>query len=140
MDISLLRIDLAGFGNLSGVQWSGANNPLWIIRGKELLELKPDKQPVGKFFGEKPFTTHPIELKKEDIIYLFTDGYADQFGGSTVFNTDGKKFMNKKFKELLLSVRDKSMQEQKPVIHAAFEQWKGKLEQVDDVCVIGIKI
>ena len=131
------------------LSWSGANNPLWLIRksdGKDdhsslmahgfcLFEYKPDKQPIGNYEGAKSFTTHTIELQKGDTIYLFTDGYQDQFGGEK-----GKKFKASKLKELLLSVQHKSMEEQKNIIDEAFEKWRGKLEQNDDVTVIGIKI
>ena len=152
MDISLCAID---FKTMT-LQWAGANNPLWIVRNVELemlndeskneyskfntqnlklIEIKPDKQPIGKVENPQPFTTHTIELQKGDSIYLFTDGFADQFGGPK-----GKKFKYKPFKELLLSIQDKSMDEQKQIIEQTFINWKGDLEQVDDVCVIGVKV
>ncbi|HRP60797.1 MAG TPA: SpoIIE family protein phosphatase, partial [Vicingus sp.] len=126
------------------LSYSGANNPLWIIRnappslpeGAELLELKPDKQPVGLFYGElKPFTVQQFALQKGDVIYSFSDGYADQFGGEK-----GKKFKYKAFKELLLSIQNENMEAQKNILNDAFEKWKGNLEQVDDICVIGVKV
>ena len=133
MDISICVVDG------QKLLWAGANNPLWILRPTkdkfEFIELKPDKQPIGKYAKENPFTTHEIDLKKRDTIYMFTDGFADQFGGKKA-----KKFMYKPFKELLLSIQDKTMDEQKVMLEQHFEAWKGSLEQVDDVCIIGVKI
>ena len=131
MDVSLCAIDLAN----KKLLWSGANNPLWIVNNDGLHEIKADKQPVGYFAGRKPFTTHVSELKAGDTVYLFTDGLPDQFGGE-----NGKKFKYSKFKELLLSVHNNSMDEQMKIISTAFEDWKGNLEQVDDVCVVGVRI
>lgn len=117
--------------------YSGANNPLWIIReGSEIIEeVKSTKQPVGKVDNTKPFENHTVELKKGDSIYIFTDGYQDQFGGEK-----GKKFKAAKLKELLLNNREKSMGEQLVTLNQTFDKWKGSLEQVDDVCVIGVRI
>ena len=129
MDIALCSIE----GNT--LKYAGAHNPLWIIRKGEILETKADKQPIGQFDHPQPYTTHTIELQKEDTIYIFSDGYVDQFGGEK-----GKKFKSRAFKELLLSIQDKSMQEQKTIIDNAFESWKGDLEQIDDVCIIGVRI
>ena len=131
MDISLCELDLKN--NI--LNWSGANNPIWIVRNGELLETKADKQPIGKYAEEKPFTTHTFELQPNDSIYIFTDGFHDQFGGAK-----GKKFKASPMKELILSIQDKNMDEQKDFINNTFENWKGKLDQVDDVCVIGVKI
>jgi len=131
MDISLCALDLKTYS----LQWAGANNPLLIIRNSEILETKADKQPVGKFSGGRPFTNHHIELKKGDSLYIFTDGYADQFGGP-----DKKKLKYKNFKQWLLNHHGKPMEEQKQQLDLALELWKGELEQVDDVCVIGVKI
>ena len=137
MDISLLRIDR----HTDEVQWAGANNPLWIAPAGtdsgalSMTEIRPDKQPIGFHIGMKPFTNHILHLQKNDIIYLFSDGYADQFGGEK-----GKKFKYSKMKSLLLSIRSKSMDEQKNVINEVFENWKGTLDQVDDVCVVGIRV
>jgi serine phosphatase RsbU (regulator of sigma subunit) len=131
MDISLLCIDMQN----QKISWCGANNPLWFIHNNELIEIKADKQPVGKSYEMNPFTSNKIEFKKNTTFYLFTDGLADQFGGP-----NGKKFKYKQFKELLLSVNYKSMHEQCKAINIKFEEWKGVLEQVDDVCVLGIKI
>src|SRR5690606_10091600 len=110
----------------------GANNPLWVINeeSKEIIEIKGDKQPVGATHAASDFTTHKVNLSEKDTIYLFTDGYVDQFGGDK-----GKKFKTAAFRELLLSIVHLSTKEQKEVIENAFEKWKGDLEQVDDVCV-----
>ncbi|TXB65841.1 tetratricopeptide repeat protein [Vicingus serpentipes] len=117
------------------LQYAGAHNPLWIIRNGELIETKANKQPIGKFEYPEPYITHSFDLEQGDSIYIFSDGYVDQFGGEK-----GKKFKVKAFRDLLLSIQDKSMEEQKTIINEAFETWRGSLEQIDDVCVIGVKI
>ncbi|MBK7310814.1 MAG: tetratricopeptide repeat protein [Sphingobacteriaceae bacterium] len=132
MDISLLCISR---NNLSNIQWSGANNPLWYINNNNLVEIKADKQPIGLADNKKPFTSHSLNLSKDDVLFLFTDGYADQFGGPKA-----KKFKYKQFQELLLANSSKSMNEQLDILTHSFEKWKGSLEQVDDVCVVGIRI
>lgn len=131
MDISLGILDR----DTNELLWAGANNPLWILRENSLLEFKPDKQPVGRFYSEKPFCTHTIPLQKGDTLYAFTDGYQDQFGG-----VNGKKFKARQLKELLLDAGEKSMFEQAELLSDTFEDWKGSLEQVDDVCIIGIRL
>lgn len=131
MDISLLCIDSKN----KNIFWSGANNPLWYIQDGVLKEIKADKQPIGKTDNLKPFTTQQIEYKENTTFYLFTDGFADQFGGP-----EGKKFKYKQFSELLLSNTNLSQKQQAELIKKAFIDWKGELEQVDDVCIIGIKI
>lgn len=117
--------------------WAGANNPLWLILGNshEITEWKPDKEPIGTYSKETPFNTHEIILPESSKIYLFTDGFADQFGGE-----NGKKFKYKQFKESILAICNQSMQAQQEHLDVLFEHWKGNLEQVDDVCVIGIKL
>ncbi|NUM49785.1 MAG: tetratricopeptide repeat protein [Flavobacteriales bacterium] len=141
MDISLASILINEHNESENrkivLEWAGANNPLWVIRNKnkDLLEIKPNKQPIGKVDNPLPFITHTIELQKGDSIYLFTDGLQDQFGGEK-----GKKFKSSKLKSLLLSIQNQTMDEQKELIDTSFETWKGKLEQIDDVCIIGIKI
>lgn len=133
MDISLCSLSLADLT----LEWSGANNPLWIIRKDEttIEELKPNKQPIGKYGEAKNFDTHKLKLSQGDCIYIFTDGYQDQFGGDK-----GKKFKASSLKELLLSICKKPMSEQKNVLDKTIENWRGKLEQIDDICVIGVRI
>jgi serine phosphatase RsbU (regulator of sigma subunit) len=129
MDIALCSIE--GMK----LQYAGAYNPLWIIRNGEVLETKANKQPIGKFEKPEPYTTHSFKLEKGDSIYIFSDGYVDQFGGEKE-----KKFKAKAFRELLLSIQDKAMEVQKKSIDEAFKTWKGDLEQIDDVCVIGVRV
>ena len=117
------------------LQYAGAYNPLWIIRNGDIIETKANKQPIGQFDKPEPYTTHSFDLEKGDAIYIFSDGYVDQFGGER-----GKKFKAKAFRELLLSIQDKTMEEQKITINETFETWRGELEQIDDVCVIGVKV
>jgi len=133
MDMALCCFDFKGMR----VEFAGANNPLFIVRNNELIEYKADKQPITASTDSvtKPFTNRLIELQKGDCVYLFTDGYADQFGGPK-----GKKFMYKRLGETLIAMHDKNMEEQKSVLYHAFEEWKGDLPQVDDVLVIGIRI
>ncbi len=132
MDMALCSLNM----KTGSLQYSGANNPLWIVRHgtKELEELKPNKQPVGKFEFRKPFTNQDTQLNKGDCVYMFTDGYADQFGGPK-----GKKFKYKTLKELLISIHELPMHEQRNTLEKSFEDWKGDLHQIDDVCIIGIR-
>jgi len=129
MDIALCALD----GKT--LKYAGAHNPLWIIRDGKILETKANKQPIGVFDNPLPYTTQSFELLKGDTIYIFTDGYVDQFGGEK-----GKKFKTNTFRELLLSIQDKSMAEQKQVIYDSFIKWKGDIEQVDDICIIGARV
>ena len=131
MDIALCSLK----GN--ELKYAGAHNPLWIIRKNSNLieEIKANKQPIGQFDNPEPYNTHTLNLEKGDTIYIFSDGFVDQFGGPK-----GKKYKAAAFRKKLLSVQEKSMQEQMTILNQEFETWKGSLEQVDDVCVIGIKI
>jgi serine phosphatase RsbU (regulator of sigma subunit)/tetratricopeptide (TPR) repeat protein len=131
MDISLCSLNTKTLS----LTWSGANNPLWYLDKGEPKEITATKQPIGKVDNPVPFATHTIQLNKNDIIYVFTDGYADQFGGPK-----GKKFKYKQLKELLVNNANKTMKEQRESLLNAFENWKGNLEQVDDVCVIGVRV
>lgn len=126
-----------GLCSLKGktLYFSGAHNPLWVIRNGELIEYRGDKQPVGKFIDQHPFTTHTVQLQDGDSFYLLTDGYIDQFGGPK-----GKKFKAKNLKDLILSIQDISMAEQHKVLSESFDLWRGSLEQVDDVCIIGVRM
>lgn len=151
MDMALVRVNL----DTLEASYSGANNPLWIINKEgELKEIKADKQPVSYQEHSQPFTNHTIQLRRDDTFYIFSDGYADQFGGEDIpqgfekYNLTkkstkrigGKKFKSANFKKLLTSIYNVPMAEQKEVIDDVFETWKGDLEQLDDVCVIGVKL
>ncbi|PCJ27443.1 MAG: hypothetical protein COA97_04030 [Flavobacteriales bacterium] len=131
MDIALCALNFT----TKRLNFSGANNSLYVISNGKMKEIKADKQPIGRYVTSDPFTNHEIQLKEGDAIYVFTDGYADQFGGEK-----GKKFKYLPFRDLLLNNQDKTMDEQKSLLDKTFEDWKGSLEQVDDVCVIGVRI
>jgi serine phosphatase RsbU (regulator of sigma subunit) len=133
MDIAFCCIDMQG----KKLEYAGANNPIYIVRNKELILLEADKQPItaSRESPARPFTNKPFDLVTGDCVYLFTDGYADQFGGEK-----GKKFLYKRFKETFVEISDKPMQEQKSLLYHTFMNWKGNLPQVDDTLVIGIRI
>ncbi len=131
MDISLCSINI----KTKKVCWSGANNPLWYFKNGEHAEITAHKQPIGKTDDPTNFPTHTIELNKGDELYLLTDGYADQFGGPK-----GKKFKYKQLLDILKDNMMRSPKDQKEVLQNEFEQWKGNLEQVDDVTIIGIRL
>ncbi|MBK7311997.1 MAG: SpoIIE family protein phosphatase [Sphingobacteriaceae bacterium] len=131
MDACLLHIDK----KTKTITYSAANNKPVIIRDNELIELPCDKMPVGKSYVETAFTLYNIDYKKNDIIYLFTDGYKDQFGGK-----ENKKLNSKMFKKLLLEFSKFDFITQKEKIKDFFSEWQGKIEQTDDVCVIGLKL
>ena len=115
---------------------SAANNPVWIVRGSETIEIKPDKMPVGKHDKQDvSFTQQTIDIKKGDVIYTITDGFSDQFGGSL-----GKKFMSKKLRELLSKNAHLPMKEQRTILENTFISWIGDLEQIDDVTLIGVRV
>lgn len=117
------------------LQFAGANNSLYHIRKKVLTEIKADSMPVGiNAIEEESFRNQFVHLKKEDVIYIFSDGYADQFGGP-----DGKKFKYGPFKNLLIDISDKPMDQQKDILEKDIKEWKGNEEQVDDILVFGIK-
>ena len=130
MDIALCSLE----GNK--LEYAGAYNPLWILRNneKEITEFKGNKQPIGRFDHKEPFNTQSLELQPGDTIYIFSDGFADQFGGEK-----GKKIKPSGFKKFIIDNADKSMQEQQALLNEAFEGWKGEIEQIDDVCVMGFR-
>lgn len=119
------------------IEFSGANNPIYIIRKNgSLEEIKGDKMPISYTDEElRPYINHAINMEKGDSFYIFTDGYADQFGGK-----DNKKFKYKQLKDLLVSVYSRPMEEQKQVLNQTIEKWKGTNEQTDDILIIGIRI
>lgn len=131
MDIALCKINL----KTNILQFAGANNSLWILRGKEITELKADRQPVGFYPKPKPFSHYEISLLKGDAVFLFTDGFADQFGGP-----DKRKFGYSRMKELIIANTDKNLSEIKTALDTSFENWKSTTEQLDDVCMMGIRI
>lgn len=132
MDLALLKFN----ESLTEVEYAGANRPLLLVRDKTIVEYKADKLAIAGFTAnDQQFTTTKISLQKNDSLFIFTDGYADQFGGES-----GKKFMSKNLKELLQSISDLSSKEQEEKIATAFTDWKKSYEQVDDVLLIGIKI
>lgn len=151
MDITLTRLDIDEFNQRRQLMWAGAYNPLWIVKKKqdtglnpesgqhvpklELLEVKPDKQPIGKSDHQKDFTNHLLTLDSGDLLYLFSDGYQDQFGGE-----HGKKLKRAGFKDLVLELANRPLEQQMHALDSFFDSWKGNFEQVDDVCVIGIKV
>jgi phosphoserine phosphatase RsbU/P len=132
MDIALIALDLEN----KQLAYAGANNAIYIVRNNELTTLKADKQAIGNVNSKLvPFTNNEFQLQEGDCIYLFTDGYADQFGGPK-----GKKLMRKQFEETLIQNSSKAMLIQKEELEATFNNWKGALNQVDDVCVVGVRI
>jgi len=131
MDISLCCINT----KTHETQWSGAYNSLLYVQKGEMKELPANKQPIGKQDKPVPFNTHNLKLQKGDILYLFTDGYADQFGGPK-----GKKFKYKQMGELLLANAAKPIEEQKDVLENTLNDWKGDFEQVDDILIIGLRV
>lgn len=131
MDIALCGID---YDNMI-LHFSGAHNPCVIIRNGELFEIKADKQPIGQFEYAKPFTAHEFKLEKGDCVYVYSDGYVDQFGGAK-----GKKFKSKPFKQMLCEIHDKPMKEQLDYLNKKFDDWRGEFEQIDDVCVFGVRV
>jgi serine phosphatase RsbU (regulator of sigma subunit) len=132
MDCSLVCFDFQG----GLITYTAANNPIWVVRKGSLIELAPDKMPVGKHDrDQQSFTQHEFLVKKDDLIYTLTDGFPDQFGGPK-----GKKFMYRQLKELLVSVSQLPLEEQKEKLMRAITEWKGSHEQVDDILLIGIRI
>jgi len=118
------------------LQYSGANNPLYYIRRNILYEIKPDKMPIGvSGIEEKSFRNNVVKMKKGDVLYIFTDGFPDQFGGPKE-----KKFKYKPFKNLLLEIHNKNMKEQREILFSSFHAWKRDFEQVDDVLIMGVRI
>jgi serine phosphatase RsbU (regulator of sigma subunit) len=132
MDMAVIILDT----EYKTLQFAGAYNPLYIVRNKKLTEVEGDKMPVGVFLKDnEPFTNKRAQLKEGDALYMFSDGFYDQFGGE-----QGRKFMKKSFRELLEEISDKPMDKQKELISEIFNDWKGSNEQSDDIVVAGIRI
>lgn len=119
------------------IEYAGAYNPLYIFRDKELIELKGNRFPCGTFIGEeiREFTNHVIPVQKGDMVYVFSDGFADQFGGPK-----GKKFMVRRFRAMLKKIHTKPVVEQQEIVEKQLKSWKGNLEQIDDIVVMGVRI
>ena len=133
MDISLVSINSA----TREVEYAGAHNALWIVRRAtlDLEEIKATKQPIGLYDHRKEFVNHKVQLNQGDCIYLTSDGFADQFGGPK-----GKKLKSSAFKAMMVGFHERSMERQFEILTEEFEKWKGDMEQVDDVCVIGVRL
>ncbi|MCG8577934.1 MAG: tetratricopeptide repeat protein [Flavobacteriales bacterium] len=132
MDISFCALNPES-GEL---RWAGANNPLWIIRKdtNEVEVTKGDKQPVGKYERPRTFTAHALKLNKGDSLYIFSDGFADQFGGDR-----GKKYYYANFQKYLLKISTESINQQEKLLAKELDRWRGDIEQIDDVCVLGFQ-
>ncbi len=153
MDIALCMLDRKN----NVIEFAGANNPLYLLRNKKvplpentfiqakaenenhiLLSVSGDHQPIGAYAYRKNFTNHSINLHEGDTIYIFSDGYADQFGGTA--SSKGKKFMYTRLRALLLNIQNNTMEEQKQILLNNFYEWKGSFTQIDDICIVGVKI
>ena len=131
MDLALISLN----PETGKCEYAGANNPLYLIRDGQLSEYKPDRMPVSYYQEMDKFTTHEIQLQPGDQLYMFSDGYADQFGGE-----NRKKFKYKAFQQLLLDNSGKSMDLQHKSLHDTIIKWQGDFEQIDDMVIVGIKI
>lgn len=132
MDVALCTID----PETMTLEYSGAHNPIYLVRDGEMIKLAGDSYSIGSFsHGEHEYTNETVSLKKGDCIYLFSDGYSDQFGGP-----NGKKFMRRQFRTTILNMHQHPMAEQKWRLAETLDRWQGELEQVDDILVIGIRI
>jgi len=132
MDISLCILDQKN----RKLQFAGAYNPLYIVRGEELITVKADRMPIGYYVKTDNFTNNQVDLEVNDMLYTFSDGYQDQFGGET-----GGKFKTKNFKKLLIEISRKTMEDQKQILDDTMENWKGtEHEQIDDIIVFGVRI
>lgn len=132
MDIALVSVSKTS----NKIEYAGAFNPLYLIRNKELQQVKANRQPIGLYWkkDKEPFINHEIAYENNDIIYIFSDGYADQFGGH-----EGKKFGSANFRKLLLEVHELPFDEQATRLRKALNDWKGNHEQLDDILIIGFK-
>ena len=150
MDMAIAIIDK----EKNELHFAGAYNPLYLIRNNSqvnntetefetslpgrhhrLLELKGDKQPIGVHWEEREFSSTKLSLKDQDTLYVFTDGFVDQFGGK-----ERKKFKTKRFKDLLLSIQEESLDKQKEILEDTLASWQGEISQIDDICIIGVRL
>ena len=152
MDIALCCLEFVEHKPVK-LHYAGANIPLILVNPNRSNwpssfiklnngnsgEIKPDKQAIGYSEKSTPFVTHTIETEKGDTLYTFSDGYADQFGGPQK-EIGGKKFKTVKLKNLFVDIYNQSMDQQKQTLTTTFDEWMGSLEQVDDVCVIGVRL
>ncbi len=132
-----VKIGLCAYNPRKGVlEFAGSHHSMWLVRKGEIIRIEGDRMPLGDQGNaeERIFTNHSIEVQKDDVIYLFTDGYSDQFGGFR-----GKKFKYKKLMELVLSIQSYSMQEQKKILAEIYDSWKGEFAQLDDILVMGVR-
>ena len=130
MDIAVCVVDFD-----KNILWfAGANSPLYLVRGGELIHYRADKMPVAIHYRMEPFTLHKIDLQKGDAFYIFSDGYADQFGGPKQ-----KKFMSMQLRETLVSMAGMPMLKQGERLNEIFEEWRGDSPQIDDVTLIGVR-
>ncbi len=130
MDLALCKVN----HKEAKVWYAGAYNPLWHIRKGELTETRADRMPIAIHDKMHEFTTHTSDLQKGDTLYMFSDGFADQFGGP-----NGKKFKTRHFQELLIKIQDKTMEQQQEILNTTIEEWRGDIEQIDDIVVVGLK-
>ena len=147
MDVSLCAYD----PKAKTLKWAGANNPIWIVTDKELKEadrvteneskdlvlndVKASKQPIGKYDSPEPFRQWEFQLKTGDLVYLLSDGFVDQFGGER-----SKKYKALKLKKFLMRISKERMNRQREMLTTEFDKWRGDLEQIDDVCIMGLRI
>jgi len=131
MDMALVSINVETLE----CQYAGANNPIYLVREGVLTEYRADRMPIAIHQNMAKFTTHEIQLQKGDRLYLFSDGYVDQFGGP-----EGKKFKFTRFRQMLVDNAGLPMKKQKQVLESTFLEWKGEREQVDDIVVLGLEV
>ena len=133
MDIAICSLDTKTLD----LEFAGAFNPLYVVRDGEVMETKGDRRPIGSFVGaeDKKFTNHKLKLQKNDALYIFSDGFADQFGGP-----EGKKFRYKQFREILVQTHDDDISAKNEFLQEVIDTWRGEFEQIDDIVVIGVKI
>jgi len=132
MDIALVIINTKN----REIEYAGAYNPLYLIRNGELIEKKADRMPIGMYVKKDvPFTASRFEYMTGDTVYLFSDGYHDQFGGDS-----GAKFKTKNFKELLTNINQYPLEEQARLIDEIHLDWRGDIQQIDDILVVGIRL